>query len=59
LASRGQALYSSIAYGLGGAAGSLVAGWSWVALGPTMSFALSALFGAAGAILVAWKVRVT
>jgi len=58
LASRGQALYSSIAYGLGGAAGSLVAGWSWVALGPSMSFALSALFGAAGAILVAWKVRV-
>jgi len=58
LASRGQALYSSIAYGLGGAAGSLIAGWSWVALGPPLSFALSALFGAAGAILVAWKVRV-
>ncbi|MSQ62884.1 MAG: MFS transporter [Betaproteobacteria bacterium] len=58
LAARGQALYSSIAYGLGGAAGSLIAGWSWVALGPSSSFALSALFGAGGAILVAWKVRV-
>ena len=58
LAARGQALYSSIAYGLGGAVGSLIAGWSWVALGPSLSFALSALFGAAGAILVAWKVRV-
>ncbi len=58
LASRGQALYSSIAYGLGGAAGSLIAGWSWVALGPSASFALSALFAAGGAILVAWKVRV-
>ena len=58
LAARGQALYSSIAYGLGGAAGSLIAGWSWVALGPSWSFALSALFGAAGAVLVVWRVRV-
>ena len=58
LASRGQALYSSIAYGLGGAVGSLIAGWSWVALGPSYSFALSALFGAAGAVLVAWRIRV-
>ena len=58
LAARGQALYSSIAYGLGGAAGSLIAGWSWAALGPSMSFAISALFGAAGVVLVAWKVRV-
>lgn len=57
LASRGQALYSSIAYGLGGALGSLIAGWSWVALGPSWSFVLSAFFGAAGALLVAWRVR--
>jgi PPP family 3-phenylpropionic acid transporter len=58
LAARGQALYSSIAYGLGGAAGSLMAGWTWVAFGPSPSFAVSALFGALGAALVAWKVRV-
>ena len=58
LAARGQALYSSISYGLGGAAGSLIAGWSWVALGPAPSFALSALFGALGGALVAWKFRV-
>ena len=58
LAARGQALYSSIAYGLGGAVGSLIAGWSWVALGPSLSFAVSALFGGVGALLVAWKVRV-
>jgi PPP family 3-phenylpropionic acid transporter len=58
LAARGQALYSSIAYGLGGAAGSLIAGWTWVAFGPSPSFAVSALFGALGAALVAWKVRV-
>ncbi len=58
LASRGQALYSSIAYGLGGAAGSLVAGWSWAALGASPSFALSALFAVLGGVLVAWRVRV-
>jgi PPP family 3-phenylpropionic acid transporter len=58
LAARGQALYSSIAYGLGGAAGSLVAGWTWIGLGSSSSFAVSALFAAAGGFLVAWKLRV-
>lgn len=58
LAARGQAFYSSIAYGLGGAAGSLIAGWTWVAFGPAESFAASALFAALGAGLVVWKVRV-
>lgn len=58
IAGRGQALFSSLSYGLGGAIGTLLAGWTWVALGPSSSFAVSALFGAAGALLVAWKVRV-
>lgn len=58
LEARGQALFSSLAYGLGGAAGSLVAGWSWEPLGPSLSFSISALFGLLGAALVAWKVRV-
>lgn len=58
LAARGQAFYSSIAYGLGGAAGSLVAGWTWTGLGASASFAVSAAFAALGAILVAWKLRV-
>jgi PPP family 3-phenylpropionic acid transporter len=58
LAARGQALYSSIAYGLGGAAGSLAAGWTWTGLGASASFGVSALFALAGAILVAWKLRV-
>ena len=58
LAARGQALYSSIAYGLGGAAGSLMAGWTWVEFGPLPSFAVSSGFAALGAALVAWKVRV-
>jgi MFS transporter, PPP family, 3-phenylpropionic acid transporter len=58
LEARGQALYSSLTYGIGGAAGTLIAGWTWESLGPGLSFTVSALAGAAGALLVAWKVRV-
>jgi len=58
IAGRGQAIYTSLTYGVGGAAGTLIAGWTWGALGAEASFAISALFGAAGAVLVAWKVRV-
>jgi len=58
LAARGQALYSSVAYGLGGATGSLVAGAAWEPLGASASFMISALFALSGAGLVAWKVRV-
>ncbi|MDX1376116.1 MAG: MFS transporter [Burkholderiales bacterium] len=54
---RGQALYASISYGLGGAAGTLLAGWSWAALGAGWTFTISSLAGLAGAALVAWRVR--
>jgi PPP family 3-phenylpropionic acid transporter len=57
LAVRGQALYASLSYGLGGATGMLLSGWAWSALGPEMTFAISAAFGLAGALLVAWKFR--
>jgi PPP family 3-phenylpropionic acid transporter len=58
LAARGQTLHSSVSYGLGGSAGTLLAGWSWSALGPELSFSLSAAAGLAGAALVFWRVRV-
>ncbi|MGH8704628.1 MAG: MFS transporter, partial [Burkholderiales bacterium] len=58
LEGRGQAFYASLSYGLGGAAGTLLAGWTWEPLGPALSFTVSALFGALGGTLVAWKVRV-
>lgn len=59
LAARGQALYSSIGFGLGGAVGILLAGWTWDALGPALSFTISAAFGLAGLALVTWRVRFT
>jgi PPP family 3-phenylpropionic acid transporter len=58
LAARGQTLHSSVSYGLGGGAGTLLAGWSWEALGPEFSFTLSALAGLLGTALIIWRVRV-
>jgi PPP family 3-phenylpropionic acid transporter len=48
---RGQTLFSSIAYGAGGAAGALSAGWTWELAGPGAAFSLSATAAAAGVFL--------
>ncbi len=45
---RGQALYSSLSFGAGGAAGSLMTGMLWTSVGPGLSFGLSALIAALG-----------
>ncbi|MBF0256725.1 MAG: MFS transporter [Gammaproteobacteria bacterium] len=50
---RGQALYSSISFGAGGALGSLFAGFVWESLGPLLTFLISALISAL-ALLIAW-----
>lgn len=49
---RGQALYSSVAFGAGGLLGGLVSGWSWDHLGAGIAFTLSSLFALIGLILV-------
>jgi PPP family 3-phenylpropionic acid transporter len=50
---RGQALYNSLSFGAGGAAGSLLAGWLWTAFTPALTFGVAAL--AAGlAWCIAW-----
>jgi PPP family 3-phenylpropionic acid transporter len=48
-AARGQALYISIGYGVGGTAGSLVAAWLWSFAGPAEAFLSSTL-----AALLGW-----
>ena len=48
---RGQALYTSISYGIGGALGGLVSGLTWDSLGSTWTFTL-----AAGSAALAWAV---
>jgi len=45
---RGQALYNSLSFGAGGAAGSLTTGLLWSSAGPGSSFGLSALIAALG-----------
>lgn len=51
---RGQALYSSLSFGAGGAAGSLTAGLLWSSAGPALTFSLSALMALLG-WLVTWR----
>jgi len=52
---RGQALYSSLAYGGGGATGALLAGWAWERGGAGLAFSLAAASAALGAALLIWR----
>jgi PPP family 3-phenylpropionic acid transporter len=54
---RGQAIYGSLAFGVGGAIGAFASGYAWVGLGPALTFTLSAACAAAGMALIAWKLR--
>ncbi len=54
LQGRGQALYSSLSFGVGNAVGSLAAGYLWEGLGPTAMYDLAAALGALG-WLTAWR----
>jgi PPP family 3-phenylpropionic acid transporter len=53
LQGRGQALYSSLSFGAGGALGSLGSGFAWEGVGPTASFAMASAVALAGAV-IAW-----
>ena len=54
---RGQALYSSVSFGAGGAAGGLASGWAWERLGGGEAFALGSLFAFIGLIILFLGVR--
>lgn len=49
---RAQAIYGSVAYGIGGLLGGLIAGVLWESVGPAMTFGTSALFALIGFFLV-------
>ena len=49
---RGQALFSSLSYGAGGAAGMLLAGWAWEAGGAALAFSSAGGVALLGAALV-------
>lgn len=50
---KGQALYSSLSFGLGGAAGSVLSGYAWEAWGPHWLYTAAAGFSLL-ALLIAW-----
>jgi MFS transporter, PPP family, 3-phenylpropionic acid transporter len=51
---RGQALYTSLAYGVGGTVGGIYAGRAWEALGPNLTFTGAALCAFTG-LLILWR----
>ncbi len=48
---RGQALYSSMSFGVGGALGTLMSGYGWESLGGALTFTLAALLSAVAAVV--------
>ena len=54
---RGQALYNSLAFGLGGTFGSLYSGAAWDVLGAGVTFTLAAMCAALAALVFAWRGR--
>jgi PPP family 3-phenylpropionic acid transporter len=56
-AARGQAIYGSLAYGLGGTVGGLASGYAWSSVGPAATFTLSAACAGAGMLILWWKLH--
>lgn len=54
---RGQALYSSISFGAGGALGSLVSGYSWELLGATTTYLIASASVFAGIVIALFAMK--
>lgn len=52
---RGQALYTSLGYGLGGTLGTLGAGYAWEGWGPQWTFTYAAVAALLAFLVVSWK----
>jgi PPP family 3-phenylpropionic acid transporter len=57
LQGRGQALYSGVSYGVGGAAGSLSSGYAWESLGAEQTYYLAAAVASVGLLLGILAIR--
>jgi PPP family 3-phenylpropionic acid transporter len=55
--SKGQGLYTSISYGVGGTIGGLVSGYAWDAVGPQWTFSISGLMALIGCLLFMYLER--
>jgi len=54
---RGQAIYGSLAFGLGGAIGGFASGYAWERLGSAVTFSLASACAFAGMLILWWKLR--
>lgn len=54
---KGQGLYTSISFGLGGTMGGLMSGYAWDLMGAGWTFTLSALLALAGYFVLLWRAR--
>ena len=55
---RGQAIYGSLTFGVGGTLGSLASGYAWEPLGAALTFTLGAVAALAGMVLLWWKLPI-
>jgi len=55
---RGQAIYGSLTFGVGGTVGSLASGYAWEPLGAALTFTLAAVAALAGMLLLWWKLAI-
>jgi len=52
---RGQAIYGSLTFGVGGTVGSLASGYVWEPLGAALTFSAASACSLAGMLLLWWK----
>lgn len=54
---KGQTIYTSVAYGMGGTLGAVLSGYTWDGLGAEITFTISAVAALLGMMLVVWKMN--
>ena len=57
LQSRGQAIYGSVAFGVGGACGGLASGYAWDLWGAGPTFTFGAACALAGMLILLWRLK--
>jgi MFS transporter, PPP family, 3-phenylpropionic acid transporter len=52
--SKGQGLYTSVSYGMGGTFGAVISGYSWESIGPHWTYTFSGICALVGCVIFAW-----
>jgi len=56
---RGQAIYGSLTFGVGGTLGAFASGYAWEPLGAALTFSAAAACALAGMLLIIWKLKLS